>query len=176
MKKIFAMLLSLILISSFSSVYAQEQITGPFLYEQLSPSGLVLVKLEWPEVYPDELNYFKVSFHYPETGELIDDVRFHYEVHVTQTNDEIESEKYLQTYDGTAEHEILFPEDSDGPAKVVVRLMVSLDEKAQVVNYHENVEFSVNVIPEFGVIAMIIFSIAFVPILLLSKSKLIPKF
>ena len=89
---------------------------------------------------------------------------------------EIETIKYVDTSDGTAEHLILFPEESEGLAKVVVRLMVSLDEKAQVVNYHENVEFSVNVIPEFGVIAMIILSIAFIPILLLSKTKLMPKF
>ena len=176
MKKIFAILLSVILVSSFSSVYAQEQITGPFLYEQLSPSGLVLVKLEWPEVYPEEVSNFKVSFHDPETGELVDDIKIHYQIYVTQNDHEIETIKYVDTSDGTAEHEILFPSESEGLAKVIVRSMVSIDEHAYVVNYHENVEFSVNVVPEFGVIAMIILSIAFVPILLLSKSKLVPKF
>ena len=95
---------------------------------------------------------------------------------MTQNEHEIETIKDLDTSDGTAEHVILCPPDSEGPAKFVVRLMVSIDEKAYVVNYHENVEFSVNVVPEFGVIAMIILSIAFVPILLLSKSKLIPTF
>ena len=177
MKEIFAMLLSVIVISSFSSVYAQEQTTQePIILEQLSPSGQVLVKLEWPEIYPVEMNNFKVSFHYPETGELLDDVRFHYEIFVTQNDHEIETIKFVYTSDGTAEHKIFFPHDSEGLAKVVVRLMVSIDEHAYVINYHENVEFSVNVVPEFGVIAMIILSIAFVPILLISKSKLMLKF
>jgi len=39
------------MISSLSSVYAQETVPEPLILEQLSPSGQVLVKLEWPEVY-----------------------------------------------------------------------------------------------------------------------------
>ena len=70
-------LLSVIIISSFSTVYAQE----PIILEQLSPSGQFLVKLEWPEVYPHEMYTFKVSFHDPETGELLNDqMRINYDI------------------------------------------------------------------------------------------------
>ena len=79
MKKILAILLSVIIVSSFSSVYAQ-----PIILEQLSPSGQVLVKLEWPEVYPDEIYTFKVSFHDPETGNLLDEIRLNYNILVSQ--------------------------------------------------------------------------------------------
>ena len=170
MKKILAILLSVIIVSSFSSVYAQ-----PIILEQLSPSGQVLVKLEWPEVYPDEIYTFKVSFHDPETGNLLDEIRLNYNIYVMQHDHEVEHYMHNLATDGTGEFEVLFPEESQGLAKVVVELKASSDKGFATV-YNEEVTFSVNVVPEFGVIAMIILSIAFVPILLLSKSKLLPKF
>jgi len=45
MKKIFA-LIPVLIVSLFSSAYAEE----PLMIEELSPSGKVLVKLEWTEV------------------------------------------------------------------------------------------------------------------------------
>ena len=172
MKKILAILLSVIIISSFSTAYAQE----PMILEQLSPSGQVLVKLEWPEVYPHELSTFKVSFHHPETGELInDEVRFNFEMTVSQNDHKIEYYKYNLTTDGTAEFDVMFPEESQGPAKVIVGLKAA-SFTGMITKYFEDVEFSVNVVPEFGVIVAMIMIIAFIPILLLSKTKLMPKF
>ena len=171
MKKILGILLSIIIVSSFSSVYAQE----PIILEQLSPSGKVLVKLEWPEVYPHELNQFKVSFHDPNTGELLDHLRLNYNILVSQHDHPVEVYKHNLATDGTGEFEVLFPEESQGLAKVIVELRLASD-KGHTIKYNEEVIFSVNVVPEFGVIAMIILSVAFVPILLLSKSKLMPKF
>ena len=69
MKKVIAILFSIIMVSSISNVFAQE--SEPIILEQLSPSGQVLVMLEWPELYPHELNNIKVSFHAPETGNLL---------------------------------------------------------------------------------------------------------
>ena len=173
MKAILGVLLSVIFISSLSFIYAQE--SEPLILEQLSPSGQVLVKLEWPEVYPHELNQFKVSFHDPETGNLLDEIRLNYNIFVMQNDDEIEHYIHNLTTDGTGEFEVLFSEESQGLAKVVVELKASSDKGFATV-YNEEVVFSVNVVPEFGVIAMIILSVALVPILLLSKSKLMPKF
>jgi len=173
MKAVLGVLLSVIIISSLSTVYAQE--SEPLILEQLSPSGQVLVMLEWPEVYPHELNQFKVSFHDPETGNLLDEIRLNYNIYVMQNDHEIEHYMHNLATDGTGEFEVLFPEESQGPAKVVVELRLASD-KGHTIKYNEEVIFSVNVVPEFGVIAMIILSMAFVPILLLSKSKLVPKF
>ena len=69
----------------------------------------------------------------------------------------------------------MFPEESQGLAKVVVYLNAASDHGFATV-YKEDVVFSVNIVPEFGVIAAIVLSIAFVPILFLSKSKLMTKF
>jgi len=172
MKKILAIFSSLIIFSSFSSVYAQE----PIILEQVSPSGQVLVKLEWPEVYPDKVYTFKVSFHDPETGELLnDEIRMVYDVTVLQHDHEVEYYKQNLTTDGTEEFEVFFPEESQGPAEIVVYLNASTDHGFPTV-YDEKVTFSVNVVPEFGVIAAIVLSIAFAPILLFSKSKLMTKF
>ena len=171
MRKILEVLFSIMIISSFSSVYAQE----PIVLEQISPSGKVLINLEWPEVYPGEIYTFKISFHDPETGNLLDEIRMNYNLYVTQHDHEVEHYKGIITTNGTEEFEVLFPEDSEGLAKVVIELIASTDHEITTV-YKEVVTFSVNVVPEFGVIAMIILSIAFVPILLLSKSKLMSKF
>ena len=172
MKKILAVLLSVIIVSSFSSVYAQE----PIILEQLSPSGQVLVKLEWPQVIPLELNTFKVSFHDPKTGELLDDeYRINYDIYVMQHDHVVEESLLNLATKGTGEFEVMFPEKSQGPAQVIVGLNAA-SEHGRTITYFEDVTFSVNVVPEFGVIAAIILSIAFVPILLLSKSKLMPKF
>src|SRR3989338_1470315 len=97
--KLLAVIASVITISSFSSVYAE-----PIILEQLSPSG-ILIKLEWPEVYPDEIYKFKVSFHDPITDELIHtNTRFDYTVLVKQ-NDYIIEEYYDKTIKGEGEYE-----------------------------------------------------------------------
>jgi len=167
-KTILAILLSVIIISSFSSVYAEESI----ILEQLSPSGQVLVKLEWPEVYPHELNQFKVSFHDPSTGDLLNDnFRLNYNVIVSQHDQPVEIyEKQLAT-NGKGEFNVLFPEETQGMAQVTIELRAASDH-GNTIKYFEDVTFTVNVVPEFGVIAMIVLSIAFVPILLVSKTRL----
>ena len=172
MKKILAVLLSVIIVSSFSTAYAQE----PIILEQLSPSGQVLVKLEWPRVIPLELNTFKVSFHDPETGILLDDEwRINYNISVMQNDNIVEYYQKNLATKGTGEFDVFFPEENQGPAQVVVELKAA-SSHGHTIKYFEDVTFSVNVVPEFGVVAAIILSIAFVPILLLSKSKLMPKF
>ena len=166
--KLLAVIASVIAISSFSSVYAE-----PIILEQVSPSG-ILIKLEWPEVYPDEIYKFKVSFHDPITDELIHtNTRFDYTVLVKQ-NDYIIEEYYDKTIKGEGEYEVLFPENSQGPAEVTLILhFIRTDD--EVLQLDEEITFPVNVVPEFGVITAMILAASLVPILLLSKSKLMPK-
>ncbi len=174
MKTILAILLSVIMISSLSSVFAQE--SEPIILEQLSPSGQVLVKLQWPEVYPHELYTLKVSFHDPNTGELLDNLRLNYNLAITQHDYPVEVYEHNLSTDGTGEFEVFFPEDSEGLAEVIVELRLANDKAGNTYTYNEKVIFSVNVIPEFGLIMMVVLSIAFVPILLISKTRLLPKF
>ena len=174
MKTILAILLSVIIISSLSSVFAQE--SQPIVLEQLSPSGQVLVKLEWPEVYPHELYTIKVSFHDPNTGELLDNLRLNYNLAITQHDSPVEVYKHNLSTDGTGEFEVFFPEESEGLAEVIVELRIANDKSGNMYTYNEKVIFSVNVVPEFGLIVMIVLSAAFVPILLISKTKLTQKF
>ena len=174
MQKILAILLSILMISSFSTVYAQE--SEPIILEQLSPSGQVLVKLEWPEVYPLDISTINVSFHDGTTGELLDNLRLNYNLTVTQHDIPVEIYKHNLSTDGTGHFVVMFPEESQGLAKVIVELRIANDKAGNMYTYEEEVEFSVNVVPEFGLIVMIILSAAFVPILLISKTRLVSKF
>jgi len=162
------------MISSLSSVFAQE--SEPIILEQLSPSGQVLVKLEWPEVYPHELYTLKVSFHDPNTGELLDNLRLNYNLAITQHDHPVELYEHNLSTDGTGYFEVFFPEDSEGLAEVIIELRLANDKAGNIYTYNEKVIFSVNVVPEFGLIMMVVLSIAFVPILLISKTRLLPKF
>ena len=169
MKSLFAIIASVLIFTLMSSAFAQE----PIILEQLSPSGKVLVKLEWPEVYPNEIYNFKVSFYDPNTGELLDDIRLNYNIIVIQDDHEVEIYEQNLATDGTGEFEVMFPQESEGPAEIIVELRAASD-KGHTIKYEEEVKFSVNVVPEFGVIAAIL-AVAFVPIILFSKSKLMPK-
>ena len=174
MKTILGILLSLVMISSFSTVFAQE--SEPIILEQLSPSGQVLVKIDWPEVYPLDLYEFNVSFHDPKTGELLDNLRLNYNLAITQHDHPVEIYDHNLATDGTGHFEVMFPEESEGLAEVIVELRVANDKAGNMYTYNEEVKFSVNVVPEFGLIVMIVLSAAFVPILLISKTKLLPKY
>ena len=163
--KLLAVIASVITISSFSSVYAE-----PIILEQVSPSG-ILIKLEWPEVYPDEIYNFKVSFYDSNTGELLDDIRLNYNIKVLQHDHPVEIYEHNLATDGTGNFDVMFPEESEGPAQIIVELKESSDHGIPT-TYNEEITFSVNVVPEFGVIAAVILAASLVPILLLSKSKL----
>lgn len=168
MKKILAALLSIIIVSSLSSVYAQE----PIILEQLSPSEKVLVKLEWPEVYPDQLHHFKVFFVNPETDQLIKtNMRVDYSIAVIQNGHLIELYNNQKTQTGVGEFEVVFPEDGMGPAEVIVEIN-SVRSDEEVLRLDEEVSFTVEVIPEFEGLAMLVLALSFVSLLFLARGKL----
>jgi len=168
MKSLFAIIVSVLIFTSMSFAFAE-----PILLEQLSPSEKILVKLEWPEVYPDEIYKFKVSFYDPNTGGLLDDIKLNYNILVSQHDHTVEVYEHNLATDGTGEFEVMFPKESEGPAEIVVELRAASDT-GHTILYEEKVTFSVNVVPEFGVIAAIL-AVAFIPILLFSKNKLMTK-
>ena len=122
MKKILA-LIPVLILSLFSSAYAQE----PLMIEQVSPSGKVLVKLEWPEVYPNDNYTFKVSFHDPETKILLDEIKISYNFFVVQNDRLVEFYEYITAEDGTGEFDVFFPKESKELATVVVKLKAAND-------------------------------------------------
>jgi len=168
MKKILAALLSIIIVSSLSSVYAQE----PIILEQLSPSEKVLVKLEWPEVYPDQLHHFKVFFVNPETDQLIKtNIRVDYAIAVTQNGNLIELYDHQKTLTGGGEFEVVFPVNATGPAEVIVEINFVRSDQ-EVLRLDEEVSFTVQVIPEFEALAMVVLALSFVLLLFLARGKL----
>ena len=172
MKKILAALLSIITVSSLSSVYAQE----PIILEQLSPSEKVLVKLEWPEVEPDQLYHFKVFFVNPETDQLImTNMRVDYAIAVTQNGHVIEHYDHQKTLTGEGEFEVVFPEDGMGPAEVIVEInsvRSYAGYSVEMLRLDEEVSFTVEVIPEFEALAMLVLALSFVSLLFLARGKL----
>jgi len=94
-----------------------------------------------------------------------------YDVLVPQNDHTIEYYFHEETLAGMGEYEVLFPEGSEGPAEVSATInSIRTDEQIQ--KLHETVTFSVNVVPEFGVLVMMILVVSFIPILLISKSKI----
>ena len=90
---------------------------------------------------------------------------------MVKQNDYIIEEYYDKTIKGEGEYEVLFPENSQGPAEVTLILhFIRTDD--EVLQLDEEITFPVNVVPEFGVITAMILAASLVPILLLSKSKL----
>jgi len=146
MKKILA-LIPILIISLFSSAYAEELL----LIEQLSPSGKVLVKLEWVEIYPDEIYTFKVLFHDPETKTLLDEIKISYNFTVMYNDHIVEFYEYILAKDGTGEFDVTFPHESKGLATVIVKLKAANDQ-GHTIAYREDVTFSINLVPEFGII------------------------
>jgi len=146
MQKILA-LTPVLIISLFSNAYAEE----PLMIEQLSPSGKVLLKLEWQEVYPNDNYTFKVFFHDPVTREILDELKISYNFSVMYNDHHVEFYEYILATDGTGEFDVSFPEESHGLATVVVKLKAAND-RGHTISYSEDVIFSINLVPEFGII------------------------
>jgi len=147
MKKILAFF-TLFLIFTFIPNISAQVPDKTILFEQLISSGDVNVKLEWPEISPDEVSTFYLSFNDPITDELIENTRFDFIVVVMQGEQIIEDYHEARTQTATYQFTVLFPEDSQGPAEVLITLdYIRTDEN--VLKLDEEISFSVNVIPEF---------------------------
>jgi len=170
-------LLGLFIVISFLFLpaFADEE---PLIMEQLTPNGEIMVQLLWPTVLPDELYKIEVRFLDPQTNELIvEDEWVNYSVLVMQQDHIIE--KYpLQGAKGSIDtFEVVFPEEGTGSAEVTI-IVTQITEKSTLIPVEEGqkVSFSVQVVPEFSTMAVVMLSTAFALLFIFSKFRTIPSF
>ena len=111
---------------SFSGVYAQEASVvkqEALVMEQITSDGQVKIQLLWPEVEPNEIYEIYVNFLDPNTDKLLENVEINFAIVVTQFDLLIESYEHLHTDKGNIDFEVMFPKDSKGPAKVVIKVV-----------------------------------------------------
>jgi len=167
MKVTFALVLSLLLLSfTFNYAYAQE----PVIMEQVPPNGKVKVQLSWPEVLPDQLYNVDIRFLDPVTNQPLDTVSIGYDVVVSQNDDTVELYTDQSTRTGAARFEVVFPEDSTGPAQIKIAI-ISVTNVSASVQMHEVVSFDVQVLPEFSTLAVMIMAFSITTVLVLSRFK-----
>jgi len=79
--------------------------------------------------------------------------------------------EHQKTLTGGGEFEVVFPENATGPAEVIVEInFVRSDE--EVLRLDEEVSFTVQVIPEFEALAMVVLALSFASLLFLARGKL----
>jgi len=154
----------LLLLLPFGTVFAEE----PMILDQITEDGSVLIQLYWPEVVDVEQIYdIEFSFLDPNTKKPITS---EIEYRVSSMN----QDQVLEIWEGTtvngfATHEFLFPEGHDGLSSVYAEIFSITDESGTIENYQE-VMFSVNVVPEFSIV-FIIMTISF-GVLFVMRSKI----
>ena len=133
------------------------------------------MKLELPEIYPDELYTIDLSFHDGITGELLKNTRINHNITVLQNDNTIEQYSQEMTKDGTNSFNVMIPSEHTEMIQIIIELRAGVDENGNATWYEEEIVFVVNVVPEFEIIAMILL-LSLIPVILLSKSKILPKF
>ena len=133
------------------------------------------MKLELPEIYPDELYTIDLSFHDGITGELLKNTRINHNITVLQNDHTLEQYSNEMTKDGTNSFDVMIPFEHTEMIQIIIELRAAVDEHGNATWYEEEIVFAVNVVPEFEIIAMILL-LSLIPVILLSKSKILPKF
>ena len=157
----------------FGVVYAQESSLmeqEALVMEQITSDGQVKVQLLWPEVEPNEIYGIYVNFLDPNTDELLENIEINFAIAVTQHGSLIESYEHLHTDKGNIDFEVMFPKDSKGPAKVVIKV-VSITRDSSTIQIDEEFTFLVLVVPEFATLAIIVMAISFAGIIIALRVK-----
>ena len=162
------MLMFLIVFSiMLQSAFGQESL----VMEQLTEKGSVKVQLEWPKVYPEEIYNVNVKFLDPDTDELLDNVTIEYNVSVTKADVPIELYANQLTDTGMGSMEVMFPENDTGISQVTIEVY-TINNGSEVIVLDEIASFSVEVVPEFGVIVVTVLTISITCIIIFGKTKL----
>ena len=141
-------LLLLLLLVPFGTAFAQE----PIVLEQLTDDGSILVQLVWPEVGTDEIYDIEFSFLDPQTNEPItSDIHYQFSAMQGETIIEIWQNS---TNTGVSSEEVFYIENQQGPTEIYIEILSITDDSGTIENYQE-VMFSVNVVPEFPVVFLI---------------------
>ena len=150
----------------FTSAFAEETL----VMEKVIPSGQVKIQIIWPEVLPDKLETVLIKFLDPETNELLENISINYSVRVVQNGSLIELYHDFMTYDGQSGFGIVFPQYSVGPAEIIIEIN-SIADGSNIVEINEEVTFNVEVVPEFGTIALIVMTLSFVAVLAVQRLR-----
>lgn len=168
--------LFLLLSIPFTHAFAQD-LTDSMKMEQLIPNGEINVQLFWPEVLPEDLYNIEVRFLDPQTNELIiEDKWVVYSVIVIQQNNIIEKFDDLLVKDGIDTFEVVFPEEGTGSAEVRITVTEIIEKSIPIILEGQEVFFTVQVIPEFSTMAVIVLSTAFVLLVIFSRFRTISSF
>lgn len=154
------------LLIPFSYAYAE-----PMVMEQTIPNGMVKVELTWPEVFPEGVYNANIRFLDPDTDQVLDDVSIVYDVVVLKDDFIVELYAEETANNGNATFEVLFTEDLTGAAEVIIGIR-SIDDGSGSMTIDEEVSFDVQVVPEFGMIALMIMGISIGVLLVFSKFKM----
>ena len=139
---------------SIPSVYGQEEYT----MKQLIPHGGIQVELIWPEdqdgsfkaIEVDEISNFTVRFVDSSSNKMVDSIAF--DLVITQEEYLIEN-YHDEVADGEMVLQVLFIEKGPATIKVTVKSIGHIP-------VNELVTFSINVVPEFAFMAVIVMAVS----------------
>jgi len=154
----------------FTSAFAEEPLEEPLVMEEVIPSGQVKIQIIWPEVLPDKLETVLIKFLDPETNELLEDVSINYSIAIVQNDSLIEFYDHFMTDEGWSGFGVVFPLHGVGPAEIMIEIN-SIADGSNVVEINEEVTFNVEVVPEFGTIALIVMTFSFVAVLAVQRLR-----
>ena len=155
--------LLLLLLFPFGTVFAEESA----LLEQTTEDGSVLVQLDWPivdveQIYDIEFRFLDPNSREPITSEI--------EYRVSSMNQGLILEIWNgTTTNGIATHEFSFPEGYDGLSSIYAEIF-SITSDSEIIENYQEVMFSVNVIPEFPIVFLVM-ALSFV-MLFVTRSKI----
>jgi len=164
--KVPVLLAAFVLSSMLANAFAEE----PIVMEQVTPNGQIKVQIEWPEVLPDDIYEFPVRFLDANTNKPIKNVIF--AVLITQEDDVIEKYSGLSAPNGEALVEVMFGHTGSATVQVVVLTIIKGSTYAPM---KEQVSFSVNVVPEFPLVVIVMVT-SMTIILVLTKLDLTKRF
>ena len=120
-------------------IFAEEL----FEYEIITQKENIKVKLEIPEIYPDEVFILKVSFYNSTTGKILSDNTLNYDFEIVQNH--LIIDRYTDQNDSKHNFEVLFAEGATGPAEIIVRIK-SIESSQGTISINEKLVFPIKVI------------------------------
>ena len=120
-------------------IFAEEL----FEYEIITQKENIKVKLEIPEIHPDEVFYLKVSFYNSTTGKILSNNTVNYDVEIVQNH--LIIERSTDQNDSKHSFEVLFAEGATGPAEIIVRIK-SIESSQGTISINEKLVFPIKVI------------------------------
>ena len=178
MKFVVILLVMAISVLSFNA-YGQEPVEmehEPILMEQVNSKVPIKVQLFWPEVLPDKLYDIQLYFLDPDTDELLEGKKITFDLIVNTKDMRIETYPMQNVTSGSTHFALLFPEKITGPAEVTIRIN-SIDDGFEIKEFDpEIMTFTVQVVPEFVTLTLIVMALSFIAVLTVQRLKIFVNF